>query len=153
MIRVRSPLSAVTALATAGVFAVTLGYSPASGEPGGSKAAQARPSTDRPVAVSDDLPSPLAIAHKRDAQRQAALERKLTGETLSKRARHGDNQDIQLEREGTDRIFVVLVEFGDQRYPDPRFSDPPTPPIADPQPQRFEQHFGIAVRHEARVER
>ncbi|MFN8194659.1 MAG: immune inhibitor A [Nocardioidaceae bacterium] len=128
----------MTALATAGVFAVTLGYSPASGEPGGSKAAQARPSTDRPVAVSDDLPSPLAIAHKRDAQRQAALERKLTGETLSKRARHGDNQDIQLEREGTDRIFVVLVEFGDQRYPDPRFSDTPTPPIADPQPQRFD---------------
>ena len=31
----------------------------------------------------------------------------------------GKGQYVQLEREGTDKIFVVIVEFGDQQYPEP----------------------------------
>ncbi|MER7073670.1 immune inhibitor A domain-containing protein [Terrabacter sp. NPDC000476] len=34
-------------------------------------------------------------------------------------------QYVQLEREGTDKIFVVLVEFGDEQYPNPIFQGPP----------------------------
>ena len=50
---------------------------------------------------------------------------------------------MPLEREGTDRIFVVLAEFGNQRYEtatDKRFVDPPNNgfPLPDPQPQTFD---------------
>ena len=34
-------------------------------------------------------------------------------------------QAVQLDREGTDKIFVVLVEFGDKQYPNPIFQGPP----------------------------
>ena len=60
---------------------------------------------------------PLAIKAKREAQKQAALERKPEGEGadfkewLGRRAK-----DVELERKGTDRIFVVLAEFGNERY-------------------------------------
>ncbi|MEZ5194546.1 MAG: immune inhibitor A [Nocardioides sp.] len=53
--------------------------------------------------------------------------------TAATKAKGARGQYVDLEREGTDKIFVVLVEFGDQRYPDPRFTDDPTPPISDPQ--------------------
>ncbi|MEZ5097921.1 MAG: immune inhibitor A [Nocardioides sp.] len=87
------------------------------------------------------MPHPLAIAHKREAQRNEALQRLLTTgklPTAATKAKGARGQYVDLEREGTDKIFVVLVEFGDQRYPDPRFTDDPTPPISDPQPQRFD---------------
>ncbi|MGH3308408.1 MAG: immune inhibitor A domain-containing protein, partial [Nocardioides sp.] len=76
---------------------------------------------------------PLKIKAKRDAQLQAALQRKLTGQEPAP-----DDRSVRLKNEGTDRIFVVLAEFGNERYPDPRFSDDPTPAIEDPQPQRFD---------------
>src|SRR3954453_23869684 len=54
------------------------------------------------------------------------------------RSRRGakDNRDqyVELAREKTDRIFVILAEFGNER--DPRFPDKDTDP-AKPGPQRF----------------
>ena len=34
-------------------------------------------------------------------------------------------QAVDLELEGADEIFAMLVEFGDEQYPDPRFQGPP----------------------------
>ncbi|MGK5683584.1 immune inhibitor A domain-containing protein [Actinoplanes sp. URMC 104] len=45
------------------------------------------------------------------------------------------DQYVELAREKTDRIFVILAEFGDER--DPRFPDKDTDP-AKPGPQRFD---------------
>ena len=85
---------------------------------------------------ADDTPKhPLKIKAKRDAQKQAALQRKLEGKRAFARGK-GQNQDVPLELEGTDRIFVVLAEFGEERYPDPRFADGAT--LAEPEPQAFD---------------
>ncbi|WP_220454083.1 immune inhibitor A domain-containing protein [Nocardioides immobilis] len=81
---------------------------------------------------------PLKIKAKRDAQRQAALEAKLTGDRTRPK---GKGQQVPLELEGTDRIFVVLAEFGDRRYEtatDKRFTDTPPFTLPNPQPQRFD---------------
>jgi immune inhibitor A len=45
------------------------------------------------------------------------------------------DQYVELAREKTDRIFVILAEFGDER--DPRFPDKDTDPTT-PGPQRFD---------------
>jgi immune inhibitor A len=74
---------------------------------------------------SDNLRPPRAV--KQDAMRQEALKKRLKGDKSAqgKVAKVGKGQYVQLEREGTDKIFVVLVEFGDTQYPDPRFQGPP----------------------------
>lgn len=96
--------------------------------------------SERPAA-GHEPEHPLEIAHKREAQLAAALERKAEGKNPFRG--RGQNQEVPLEREGTDRIFVVLAEFGDQRYEtatDKRFVDPPANgfPLPDPQPQTFD---------------
>ena len=76
---------------------------------------------------SDSPQHPLRLAQKKAAQKQVALEKRLKGDKAmqGKVAKVGKGQYVQLENEGTDKIFVVLVEFGDQQYPDPRFQGPP----------------------------
>ncbi|MGE9807883.1 immune inhibitor A domain-containing protein [Janibacter sp. G1551] len=75
--------------------------------------------------VSDNLRNPMAI--KRDAMRQKALEKRLRGDKSAQGsvAKLGKGQYVELEREGTDRIFTLLVEFGDEQYPSPTFQGPP----------------------------
>ena len=65
---------------------------------------------------SDNLRSPLAV--KQDALRQKALEKRLKGDKSAqgKVAQVAKGQYVQLEREGTDRIFAIIVEFGDKQY-------------------------------------
>jgi immune inhibitor A len=74
---------------------------------------------------SDNLRPPQAV--KQDALRQQALQKRLKGDKSAqgKVAKLGPGQYVQLDREGTDKIFVVIVEFGDDQYPDPRFQGPP----------------------------
>ena len=69
--------------------------------------------------ANDNFRSPMAI--KQDAMRQKALEKRLKGDKSAqgKVAKLGKGQYVQLEREGTDRIFAVIVEFGDKQYPNP----------------------------------
>jgi len=57
-------------------------------------------------------------AVKQDALRQKALEQKLKGvkSAQGKVAELGKGQYVELEREGTDKIFVILAEFGDTRH-------------------------------------
>ncbi|WP_199512370.1 immune inhibitor A domain-containing protein [Nucisporomicrobium flavum] len=101
------------------------------------------------AAPLDDLPNPLE--EKRRALRQEAVADVVSGKakpikrngstvvkvgrtqgsgvTNRKVAKSGTDQYVELGRERTDRIFVILAEFGDQRhpsYPDVD-SDPATP--------------------------
>ncbi|MGW5241924.1 immune inhibitor A domain-containing protein [Monashia sp. NPDC004114] len=86
--------------------------------------AQAAPSADNGAssgknanAGNDNLRSPMAV--KQDAMRQKALEKRLKGDKSAqgKVAKLGPGQYVPLEREGTDKIFVVIVEFGNEQYP------------------------------------
>ena len=112
-------------------------------------AAQAAPPTgDTAKSVAapvDDLPSP--AEEKRRSLRQEALSDVLTGEKTAekrgdstvvkmgekagakskKKAKSGKvDQYVELSREKTDKIFVVLAEFGNERHPS--FPDQDTDP-------------------------
>ncbi len=118
---------AAALLAAAGLL--TAGLATASPAP----AAPAENGTERAAAArgGDDTPKhPLKIKAKRDAQKQAALQRKLQGKKV---AGKGRNQNVPLELEGTDKIFVVLAEFSDKEHPE--FTGPAT---AEPIPQRYD---------------
>ena len=83
--------------------------------------------------IADNLQSPQAV--KQSALRQRALEKKLKGDpsaqgkvvklssptasstTARGRSSSSKGQYVKLEQEGSDRIFVVLAEFGDTRHP------------------------------------
>ncbi|MGW5614878.1 immune inhibitor A domain-containing protein [Streptomyces sp. NPDC003877] len=74
-----------------------------------------------------DLEGPLSKT--REAQRQEALEQVISGESKVKnregskvvqlKSKKGDSKYVELGREKTDKIFTILVEFGDKT--DPRY--------------------------------
>jgi immune inhibitor A len=76
------------------------------------------PPTDNPGAQHRDTghtpKHPLKIKAKRDAQKQAALQRVLQGKSAFKGG--AENQTVKLREEGRDRIFAILVEYGDTRH-------------------------------------
>jgi immune inhibitor A len=99
--------------------------------------------------VADDVPNP--VEEKRRELRKAALQKVLNGK-LEVQRRNGSqvvkvgearkpgngpavDQYVELAREKTDRIFVILAEFGNQR--DPAYPDQDTDP-ATPGPTRFD---------------
>ncbi|MGC5017166.1 immune inhibitor A domain-containing protein [Micromonospora sp. DT47] len=111
----------------------------------------AAPSVAEPAHVDHDLPNPLE--DKRRALRQEGLSEVLSGEAkaqkingstvvkvgktqvegqtarTAKAAALTQDQYVELSRERTDRIFVILAEFGNERhpsYPD-QDTDPDTP--------------------------
>ncbi len=120
----------------------TIAFTPATASPG-----EAGPS-DAPSEARRDTghepQHPLKIKEKRDAQRQVALQRKLEG--LDPFPGEGEGQEVQLEREGTDKIFVVLAEFGNERYQGAGsgacgagcFTDTPPYDLSDPEPTTFD---------------
>ncbi|MFE9726369.1 immune inhibitor A domain-containing protein [Streptomyces sp. NPDC005794] len=83
-----------------------------------------------------DLEGP--FSKEQDAQRQAALEQVLSGDKKvtakggSKVVKLGKSKYVELGREKTDKIFTILVEFGDQ-VDDTTMFDPdgdgPKPPV------------------------
>lgn len=117
----------------------------------------AAPDAEHPDSAtpSDDLPNPLA--EKRRALREEAVTSLINGKGKNKVEKRGPStvmkvgnaekadavnkrgrmraqkskqaQYVELSREKTDRIFAVLVEFGDQRHPDypDQDTDPDTP--------------------------
>ncbi len=122
----------------------------------------APPAQDTPAATpSDDLPNPLE--EKRRELRETALEQVLSGEADveqrgastvvkvsetaapsqgnldSPRANGtnggGEDQYVELSREKTDKIFVILAEFGNERHPN--YPDQDTDPDT-PGPARFD---------------
>lgn len=75
-----------------------------------------------------DVPAhPLAIANKKAAQKQAVIEQRLKNgaKDSPKTVKVGKGQYVELQREATDPVFVIIVEFGDQQYPNPMFEGPP----------------------------
>src|SRR3954452_983994 len=74
-----------------------------------------------PKGTGDDFRSPEAKRY--DAALQQALQDKLKGKASGKVHRVANGQYVQLERTGEDRIFVILVEFGNTRYPNALFAD------------------------------
>ncbi len=109
---------------------------------------KARPSEPRPATGGDSLPNPLG--DKQAELRQTAVANVLNGAAtptvvngnrVLKTGREpragGGRQDqyVELENERTDRVFVLLVEFGDQRHPD--FPDVDVDPDT-PGPTRFD---------------
>ncbi|WP_307812430.1 immune inhibitor A domain-containing protein [Phycicoccus sp. CSK15P-2] len=109
-------LLTVGTLATGGARAATPAAPPLDTEPGPA----ARSTTDVPT-------HPLAVARKQEALRETALQKRVTGEKgfQERTARVGKGQYVELEREGTDPVFVIIVEFGDEQYPNPLFQGPP----------------------------
>jgi immune inhibitor A len=77
--------------------------------------------------VVDELSNP--VEEKRRALREAALKQVIAGKAeprkrgastvvkLDSKAPGGEDQYVELAREKTDKIFVVLAEFGDERHP------------------------------------
>ena len=67
--------------------------------------------------------TPLAIANKKAAQKQAVIEQRLKNgaKDSPKTVKVGKGQYVELQREATDPVFVIIVEFGDQQYPNPMF--------------------------------
>lgn len=132
---------AAALVASAGLVAAgLLVSSPTTANPGATAPEEA-PSAGRPQG-GHEPEHPLAIKEKRDQQKAAALQRKLEGKKPFAKG-SGKGQEVPLELEGTDRIFVVLAEFGDTRYEtatDKRFVDPPNNgfTLPAPQPQRFD---------------
>lgn len=122
----------------------------------------AAPSVAEPALADHDLPNPLE--DKRRALRQEGLSSVLSGRAkaekingstvvkVGKKAAKGakagksakstkagrgptEDQYVELSRERTDKIFVILAEFGNQRHPN--YPDQDTDP-ATPGPTRFD---------------
>ncbi|MFS8096026.1 immune inhibitor A [Lentzea alba] len=103
---------------------------------------------------SDEQPHELEL--KRRALKQQALSEVLTGEVATEKrgastvakvgkkqnAKQGKDQYVELKREKTDKIFVILAEFGNERHPD--FPDRDTNPNT-PGPQRFDGPLHNAI--------
>lgn len=85
---------------------------------------------------SDDLKHPLS--DKQRAKRQKALDMVLNGKATpqgkNKVVQVAKGQYVELAREKTDRIFVILAEFGNERFPNAVFSDA----RSDGTPQRYD---------------
>ncbi|MET9252167.1 immune inhibitor A domain-containing protein [Streptomyces sp. NPDC003717] len=109
------------AAATATLTAATAAQADAPAHP----AAAAEGHDPQPAKGTDshDLDGPLS--RTQDAQRQEALEQVLSGKAavqkkkdgsrvVQLKSRKGDSKYVELGREKTDKIFTILVEFGDQ---------------------------------------
>jgi immune inhibitor A len=149
---------------SAGLFslalAATIGLSSASS--GTAAPPQAGPAvTANEQSTSDELPSPLE--DKRRELRQEALTKVLNGSAKAEKrgastvvklgkktatakgqrtAKAKVDQYVELSREKTDRIFVVLAEFGNQRHPS--YPDQDTAPNV-PGPATFEGPLHNAI--------
>ena len=147
----RRSIAGLTSLAVAATVGVALA-APASSAPGGGVG----PAADG-AATDDDLPSPLE--DKRRELREEALTQVLAGDatpvdrgvsTVVKvgstpalpetsapgiQAQPRRDQYVELARETTDRVFVILAEFGNERHPE--YPDQDTAP-AIPGPVRFD---------------
>lgn len=123
-----------------GATAATFGVAQAADGQVGSKDGQKIERRDPAIAQKDaqhDLKGP--FSEKRDAQRQEALEQVLSGKKKTTE-RDGSNvlkldqgKYVELGREKTDKIFTILVEFGDKT--DPKYGGTPGPAhneIAEP---------------------
>jgi immune inhibitor A len=94
---------------------------------GGLVAPSQSASSEKEKNQSDDMKHPARI--KQDAARDKAIKDKIAGKAKGKVHEVAKGQFVELEREGTDKIFVVIAEFANARhiqFPNP--TDPCTVP-------------------------
>ncbi len=123
----RRARTAVALLATGGLLSAGLVVTAGA-------ASAAPPSTPRAEkgdrSQEHDLRSPQAV--KQDALKQKALQKVIAGKATptgkNKVVQVAKGQYVELARESTDKIFVVLAEFGDVRHPAYPDLDPDTRP-------------------------
>ena len=144
----RKALAGLASLALVSSLAATAAAQPTQTSRAATPTRATAPPADTPQkGAVDDLPNPLEA--KRRELRQAGLDQVLQGKSkpierngskvvkvsdngpartgAAKRRAAGTNgQYVELQRERTDKIFVVLAEFGDQR--DPNYPDQDTNP-------------------------
>jgi immune inhibitor A len=113
--------SLVVAAGVATTFALSAGAAPPDG---GAKVQPQR-------VVGDDLPNPeeakrrelretaikKVLAGKATVRKRGASEVVKVGRTRATKAQPAQDQYVELSREKTDKIFVVLAEFGNERHP------------------------------------
>ncbi len=162
----RKAIAGLLSLALVPTFAAAASSTPSTPSAPAASVGAAAPPTDVATgpdgAQVDDLPNPLE-AKRRDL-RQKGLDSVLRGEATpqkrgsstvvkvadgadkagNQRGKRAGTQDqyVELSREATDKIFVVLVEFGDQR--DPNYPDQDTAPDI-PGPTTFEGPLHNAI--------
>ncbi|MFD8994757.1 immune inhibitor A domain-containing protein [Streptomyces abikoensis] len=139
---VRSAAAAVV-VAALGTGTLAAGVAQAAGvtDPSGADQAPAKIQRQDPAqvkpGVEHDLKGP--FSKKQEAQRKAALEQVVAGDAkpeqrgASKVVQLGKGKYVELGREKTDKIFTILVDFGDKvdntTMYDPDGPDGPKPPV------------------------
>jgi len=109
----------VAATATASLIAAATALSLTTPQAGAASGPSATPSRDGTTSTSDNLTPPWR--QKYDAIRDAALQKRLRTGGTGQAERVSKGVYGRVAQKGTDRIFVVLAEFGDTRhsaYPD-----------------------------------
>ncbi|WP_223774864.1 immune inhibitor A domain-containing protein [Streptomyces sp. 135] len=130
-------VAVAVAAATATYSATTATAAPGDGAPGAAPAVD-RQDPSRPKAhVDHDLEGP--FSKQQAQQRKAALQQVVAGDAkvqkrgASKVVKLDDKKYVELGREKTDKIFTILVEFGDKvddtTMYDPDGPDGPEPPV------------------------
>ncbi len=127
--------TAATVVALAAASATFSTFAVAQAEENGSRqpAAVDRHDPQPAKAKEHDFDGPLS--KRQEAQREEALRQVISGNASVKnrdgskvvqlKSRKGDSKYVELGREKTDKIFTILVEFGDQV--DPRYGGTPGP--------------------------
>ncbi|MFI9171566.1 immune inhibitor A domain-containing protein [Streptomyces lincolnensis] len=125
--------STVVALAAASVTFSTFAVAQAADDPAGQTTATDRHDPQPAQSRKHDFDGPLS--QTRAAQRQEALDQVISGaatvqnrdgsKVVELKGAKGKDKYVELGREKTDRIFTILVEFGDQV--DPRYGGTPGP--------------------------
>lgn len=120
IIKRRALRTGAVVVAMAATAATASAFATAQADDQASSAASAIDRRDPGSAKGDahNLEGP--FSKQQDAQRQAALEQVISGDKKalarngSKVVKLDDNKYVEVQREKTDKIFTVLVEFGDQ---------------------------------------
>ncbi|MET8827433.1 immune inhibitor A domain-containing protein [Streptomyces sp. NPDC004610] len=137
--------AAATTVALAAATATLSGFTVAQADPAGASGAPAVDRRDPASAQANEEPHNLKgpLTDTQTAQREEALNQVISGQTevqerngskvVELESGKGDSKYVELGREKTDKIFTILVEFGDQI--DSRYGGTPGPlhnQIAEP---------------------
>ncbi|MFJ5679919.1 immune inhibitor A domain-containing protein [Streptomyces sp. NPDC093097] len=132
--RLRGTAALATAIAATGAAVLSTGVAAADTAPAAAAAVRKDPAPER--ATDHDLKGP--FSERQSAQRTEALRQVISGQAKpserggSKVVKLGKGKYVELAREKTDKIFTILVDFGD-KVDDTTMYDPdgdgPLPPV------------------------